>query len=157
MNKCHVVAIFTIELIIAATLMNVCLAIEPVEVNSAIDQAEIALTSASVAVDRAYSAGADISELLNKLSIAGDLLSEADMALRAGNYETANLLAIKSENALDGIASNANQLKADAEKTKTNTLLLTVAGSSVGLVLLVVLGIIGWWFLRKRYTSEPQN
>ncbi|UCH01645.1 MAG: hypothetical protein JSV20_07270, partial [Candidatus Bathyarchaeota archaeon] len=147
MKKFQIFAFCIIALIFAGVCMPACCAVDVVEATEAINQAELSLNSAFVAVAEGYKAGADIEELLENLDIAGDFLSEAHMAFRSGDYETANSLAVESGNAVEDIATMANRLMANADNEKTRLLVLTVGGSCIGLILLLVFGIVGWKFL----------
>ncbi len=151
MKKLRIVAFCIVALTFAAVYMPVCFAVDVVEATEAINQAELSLNSAFVAVAEAYEAGADIKELLENLDIAGDFLSEAHMAFRSGDYETASELAVKCGNAVEDIVALANRIVANAEQEKTQLLILTVGGSCTGLILLLVFGVVGWKFLKKHY------
>ncbi|MCW3997873.1 MAG: hypothetical protein NWF10_04815 [Candidatus Bathyarchaeota archaeon] len=154
MKECRAIAICIVALIFAVGYVPVCFAVDVVEATSAINQAELSLNSAFVAVAEADDAGADVVRLLDKLDVAGDFLSGAHLAFRAGDHESASLLAVECSNSVEGLATDAGWLKADAERTKTNNLLLTAVGSGVGLVLLLVLGIVGWRVFKKRYSER---
>jgi hypothetical protein len=148
-KSCGSVAICLIVLmLLAAWFVPACFAVDAVEANAAIGQAERDLGSAYVAVAEAEGAGADVSVLLNKLEGAGDFLSEAYSAFRVGDYENASVLAMECSNAVEGVAGDAARLKTDAESDR---LLLSSVGSSVGLVLLLVFGFLGWKLLKRRY------
>jgi hypothetical protein len=155
LKSCRRVAVCTAALVLfAVCLVPICHAVDAVEANAAIDEAEHALGSGYVVAAEAEDAGANVSMLLNKLGSASALLSAAHVAYRARDYENASALAIECNHAAEGIAGDALSLKADAEKTVSDRLLLTVAGSCVGLVLLGVFGFIGWRFLKRRYYSR---
>jgi hypothetical protein len=132
-------------------LVPACFAIDAVEASGAIDQAECDLGSAFAMVAEAEGAGADVSVLLNKLGSASDSLSEAYAAFRTGDYENASLLANECSHAVEGITGDAGRLKVDAERNRNDNLLLTVTELGVGLVLLLVLGFLGWRFLKRWY------
>ena len=151
MKKCQVIIVCIVALILAVEYTPPCFAVDAVEATSAINQAELSLNSAFVAVAKADDAGADVAKLLDKLDAAGDFLSEAHIEFRAGDYEDASLLAVECSSTVEGLATEADLLRAGAERTKTDNLLLTVVGSGAGLVLLLVLGIEGWRVLKKRY------
>jgi hypothetical protein len=55
---------------------------------------------------------------------------------------------MECSNAVEGVAGDAARLKTDAESDR---LLLSSVGSSVGLVLLLVFGFLGWKLLKRRY------
>jgi hypothetical protein len=142
---------FAVWILAAVTFVPACFAVDATGANAAIGQAERDLCSAYVAVDNAEAAGADVSALLNELRGAADSLSQAWAAFRTADYANANMLAVKCSHALNGVAVDAANLKIDAEKEHSDSLLLSGAGSCVGLVLLLVFGLLGWKLLKKRY------
>ena len=141
----------TVFMLLAVWLVPCCFAVDAVEADAAIGQAERDLGSAYVAVAEAEGAGADVSVLLNKLEGAGGFLSAAYSAFRAGDYENASVLAMDCNRAVEGVAGDAALLKTDAERAESDRLLLSSVGSSVGLVLLLAFGFLGWKFLKQRY------
>jgi len=141
----------TVSMLLAVWLVPTCLAVDANEASVAINQAERDLGLAFAMVAEAESAGADVSALLNKLDIAGDFLSEAKAAFGTGDYENANPLAVDCSHTVEGLADDAASLKLDAEKAQSDRLLFTAMWSGVGLVLLLVLGFLGWKFLKRRY------
>jgi len=143
-----------VSVLIAVWLVPACFAIDAVEASGAISQAERDLGSAYAVVAEAEGAGADVSVLLNKLGSAGDFLSEAYVALRAGEYGNASSLAAECSHSVAGIAGDAARLKADAERARSDRLLFTAGGSGVGLVLLLVFGFFGWRFLKRWYSRR---
>ena len=159
---CRIIAICLIaSMLLAVCLVPACFAVDIVEASSAISQAERDLGSAYVAVAEAEGVGADVSVLLNKLGSAGDFLSKAYVALRAGDYGNASMLAMECSHAVDGVAGDAARLKADADRARNDRLPLTVTESGVGLVLLLVLGFLGWkllkrWYFRRALDMKPQ-
>jgi len=128
-----------------------CFAADAAEARTAINEAESSLNYAFTTVTFAEDAGASIEGLTEQLEIAGDFLSEAHLEFRAENYEAAIHLAAECSNAVNGLADEAVRLMDKTEREKTDSLVLTLAGSGVGLILLVVLGIAGWNFLKKRH------
>lgn len=147
---CHVVAICIVIAVLAVGYIPESFAVSAVEADDAINNAELNLNSAFIAVAHANDAGANVTRFLEKLDLAVDLLSEAHLAFRAGDYEAASLTAVKCSNAVDGIVAEANQLTADAERKEANDLILTVAESGIGLVLLFFISVIFWDILKKR-------
>jgi hypothetical protein len=140
-----------VAVLLAVWLVPACFAVDAVEASGAISQAERDLGSAYAVVAEAEGAGADVSVLLNKLGSAGDFLSEAYAAFRTGDYADASALAMECSHAIEGVADDAARLKTDAEAARSNRLLFAVVESSVGLVLLVVFGFLGWKLLKQRY------
>jgi len=104
--------------------------------------------------DEAEGAGADVSALLNKLDSAGGFLSAASFAFKSGSYENASVLAMACSSAVEGIVEDAALLTTDAEKTHSDSVLLTVAESAAGLVLLLIFGLVGWKLLKRKYFKQ---
>lgn len=142
--------------LIMATLLAIwfvpaCLAADASGATGSMRQAEHDLNLAYVAVAEAEDAGASVSALLNTLGSAGDLLSKAYAAFEAGDYDNSIMLSMDCSHSVEGIATKAANLKVDAERARSDGLLIAVAESSVGLVLLLALGLVGWKFLKRRY------
>ena len=154
-KSCRSVAVcLAVSMLLAVLFVPVCFAVDAVEASGAIGQAERDLGSAYVVVAEAEGAGADVSVLLDKLGGAGDFLSEAYVAFRAGDYGNASLLAMQCTHVVEGVAGDAARLKADAERAHGDRLLLTATASGVGLVLLLVFGFSGWKFLKRWYSRR---
>ncbi|MEM2105889.1 MAG: hypothetical protein QXV21_05420 [Candidatus Bathyarchaeia archaeon] len=131
--------------------VNTCFAVGQAEADLALEEAEKDLSSAYVSVAEADGAGANVSELLVRLELAGTLLAEANNAYRVGDYERAYSLAVNCSDAVNGVVSDALSLKSEAEEAYNQGLFFNACVSSVGLSLLFVLSLFGWMFLRKKY------
>jgi hypothetical protein len=143
-----------VAILLAIWLVPVCLAVDAVEANASIGQAERDLGSAYAVVAEAERFGANVSALLNKLGSAGDSLSGAYAAFKTGDYAGASALATECSYAAKGVADDAARLTTDAEVARYNRLFFAVVGSSVGLVLLAVFGLLGWRLLKWRYSRQ---
>jgi hypothetical protein len=150
----HRISLLLFLFLIAIQLMPTCSAFNSDEAADAISLAGQDLGSAYSAVADAEKVGVDVTELQAKLSVSGDFLSEANIAFSIGDYENARLLAIESNRGLEGVASDATRLKGEAENTHNDLVFLTVFGSSIGLFLVIVLGSLGWRFLKKWYSRQ---
>ncbi len=150
-NKSCRLLIFIALLLSAIMFAPVCSAVSVDEASIALNQANQDLNSAFNAVSLASGSGADVASLLGKLSVAGNDLSEANIAFRVGDYENAYVNALACSNALKGVGDEASHLLVSAEGAHSQKVLLTMIGSGVGFLLLIVLGLLGWRFLSKRY------
>ena len=150
-KKSKVIAFCFVALAFVAGCIPACFGIDVVGASEAINQAEMKIALAFSAVADAYNAGADVKELLEKLVVAGDFLTEANMAFRSGDFETAYSLALNCRSNIENLDTEAEVLMANVYAEKNNLIIWTVTGSFVGLILLVVLGIIGWRFLKRHY------
>jgi len=144
MRAIQTIAFCIVVLAFAAATLPSCYAIDAVDANLALTEAESKLNVAFESVAEAEAAGANTENLLSQIKVAGDLISEAHFAFRAGDYETAVSLAAECSSSIEGLVLEAVNLTSEAEEERLNSLILTVAGSGTGLVLLIILGIVGW-------------
>ena len=132
----------------------VCFAVDVDQARSNVSRAEQTLGSVYVQVADAAASGADVSGLLNKLDVAGSYLSGAFAALKNEDYEQALQKAASCENELTGLEEQAVSLKVEAKDASDFGLLESVIGSFIGLVLVIVLGFIGWRILKRTYLKR---
>jgi len=154
MKSYKAAAIFLAMSTFLVACMPGCLAVDSITAVNAVNAAELGLNSVFVAVAEAENAGADVQKLLAQLEIAGDLLSAAYLAFRANNFEAAVSIAEECKKAIAGIRNEADRLRAEADRTKTDTLLLNVFLSSLGLILLLIFSVVGWRALKKRFLGH---
>jgi len=131
--------------------MTTCFAADKAVADEALIDAENDLASAYVAVAEAEGAGANVCELLAKLTIAGNLLADANNSYRLSDYDNAYSCAANCSNIVNGIISEASSLKLEAEQVYKERLFATAAMSSAGLSVLFVLSLFAWRFLKKKY------
>jgi len=124
------------------------------EAESEIQEAVTALSSVYVAVLEAERSGADVSGLLVGLSSGGDLLAEAQMRYRNGDFDGAVYYADLSVESVEGLMDEAGQLKALALAEHEERSFVTVAGSGVAVVVIVLASVVGWRLLKRRYLSK---
>jgi hypothetical protein len=96
----------------------------------------------------------NVTQLVIRLQVAGDLLDDAHNAYRIGDYDTAYSSASNCSSEALGIASQAASLKVQAEQASSNALFFTVTLSSVVLSVFFVLSLLGWRFLKNRYEKR---
>jgi hypothetical protein len=132
-------------LIMMVWLVHGCFAVDASEAGKAIGQAERDLTAAYVKVTEADGAGADVSVLLNELNSAGAYLSSAN------DYDSASVLATDCINSVKGVASEAANLESYAQAVHSNMILSAVFVFIFGVVFIIVLGFVGWEFLKRRH------
>ena len=120
------------------------------EASSAIKEAEDALEQAFLAVLEAEMVGANVSVLMVKLSDAGGLLAEAEMAYRVGNFSEVIRKAEQCFRLVEGVAVEALSLKSRALVDAHRVFMQTVSFSLVGAIMFFVALFFVWsWF--KRY------
>ena len=121
------------------------------DARSAVAEASQRVNTCYSAAADAAKAGANVSDLLLTLNEAGGLLSKAELALAKGEFDSASTFAHLSEERLVGFEDVAVGLKDSASGFRTLDFAFGVVGSSVGAVLVVVLGFLLWPFLKKKY------
>ena len=120
-------------------------------VNLSLIEAEAVLTSAYEAVLKAEQAGANVSVLLDKLNLGGDYLAEAHVWYRIGAFENASDFAGLCYDAVAGVRGESLELQVEATRVGDSVFNRTVIGSTVGVVISVVLCFVAWRFFRHRY------
>jgi len=101
------------------------------------------------AVAEADAAGANVTALLARLGEAGELFSNAELAVGVGDFDSAVDLAGQSQIKLDGFAVEAEALTEEAIQEKYFDFLF-VAGSGVGAVGVVCGGFVAWRLMKRR-------
>ncbi|MEM2779693.1 MAG: hypothetical protein QW791_02310 [Candidatus Bathyarchaeia archaeon] len=120
------------------------------EADSKILLAEEEVLNCYRAVYEAEKAGANVSELLNRLNEAGWLLSQAKHAYKCGDYDLAVSLADQSLTELAGFVDEAEGLRVNAEHARFLDFMVNFVGSAVGAVAIVVGGYGVWLYLKRR-------
>jgi hypothetical protein len=150
--------VFLASLILLAfsTLVTagVCLAVSESEAESKVGEAEVAVSSAYVAVLDAEKSGADVSGLLMNLTYAGEFLAEAQTCYRNGDFGGAVYYADLSVRSVDGLVGEAGRLKALAMDEYKERVFQTVAGSGVAVGVIVLVSVVGWLLLKRRYFEK---
>jgi hypothetical protein len=101
----------------------------------------------------AEGAGANISSLTASLNEAGALLSQAESAYSANDFDTARNLAVQSQGMLGNFVSEANVLKENATAQRFWDFMINVVGSVIGTVAVLVGGVVVWLFLKKKFET----
>jgi len=119
--------------------------------------ARAAVAQASQRVNACYSvaanaakAGANVSGLLVTLDDAGLVLSGAELALGRGEFDSASTMAHLCEEKLVGFEDGAVSLKDSAVRVGFLDFAFGIVGSAVGSVLVVVVGVVVWFYLKRR-------
>jgi hypothetical protein len=121
------------------------------EAASALVTSENSVISAYQALSNASEAGANVSSLLVRLNDAGWFLSRAQIAFKSGDFDSALEYAVQCQEKLDGFAADADALKKNAVYEHYMDFLVNVAGPIVGIVSVVCLSLIIWFFLKREY------
>jgi len=120
----------------------------------AINQAEDVVASAYEAVLGAEQAGANVSSLIVQLNDAGEFLAEAHVAYRLGDFDGAIVSANQCSAIGESVESEADDLRVQVYGSRVMDSWLTVAGSLVGVVLVVFGSYWSWRVFRRRYYRE---
>ena len=147
-------------LLIFAYVLPVCFAVDIDQAGDGISRAEQTLGLAYNAVAGAAASGADVSDMLQKLDVAGSLLSEAHADFRGGDYDNALGKAVSCENALIGLVDQATSLRTEALRSSNERFIVSGISSVVGLILVLVFGFLGWrslkrWHFRRVLDMKP--
>ncbi len=121
---------------------------------SAISMAQSELVTCYEAARMAEASGANISQLTRTLNDAGSLLSRAELAFSTGDNDSAQSLAIQSQNELTSFISEANSLQTSASQIRSNSFLLNFVGSISGTIAVIVGSLIVWFLLKRKYRAE---
>ena len=98
-------------------------------------------------------AGANVTALLSDLDDAGQLLSNASLAFQDGDYDSAYSLAVQSNSTLVGFEVNATSLKNTAVQQGRVVFWVDIVGSTVGAFAVIVIGVLLWFHLKRRYVK----
>ncbi|MDH5754675.1 MAG: hypothetical protein OEY95_05685 [Candidatus Bathyarchaeota archaeon] len=135
-------------------LTGVCLAVSESEAESKIGEAEMAVSSAYVAVLEVEKSGGNVSGLLIKLDSGAEFLAEAQMCFRNEDFGNAVYYADLSVQSVEGLVEEAEQLKALAIAESEERCFLTVATSGVAVAVIVFGSVVGWRLFRGRYFGK---
>jgi hypothetical protein len=120
----------------------------------------VSLQAANVAINQAYTnvqalenTGQNVSQLIARLSTAGDLLSQAE-----NSYKSGDLTNVASK--ADGAALTAAQVNSDATAIlrttngSQNSLLTTIALSAIGIAVIILILALVWRRLKRNYYKK---
>jgi hypothetical protein len=125
--------------------------------STAISSAQTSILDCYNAAKDAEAAGANITVLVGTLNEAGSLLSQAESAYTANDFDTAYNLAVQSQNTLNGFVAEANALRDTAVQQKNQEFLVNVVGSVIGTFLVIAAGLAAWFFLKKKYETTQAH
>ena len=124
------------------------------DARAAVAQASLRVSACySVAADAAK-AGANVTGLLAALDDAGLVLSGAELALGRGEFDSAATLATLCEEKLVGFEDAAVGLRDSAVRAGFLDFAFGVVGSAVGSVVVVFVGVVVWFYLKRRYARR---
>jgi hypothetical protein len=120
---------------------------------TAISSAKNTLLTCYNAAKEAEAAGVNITVLTATLNEAGLLLSQAEAAYAASDFDAAFNLATQSQNRLSNLVGEANALKETATQQRDQDFLVNVVGSVIGTFAVIVAGSLAWLFLKRKYKT----
>jgi len=118
---------------------------------SALTGAEETTASAYESVLEAEKEGANVSSLLVQMNVAGQLLAEAQVAYRIGNFGEAVRLAGICLEISERVRNEADDLRIRAYESRVMGFWLTVSGSLVGAFSVGFGGFWGWRVFKRHY------
>jgi len=121
---------------------------------TSIEKAEDALVSAFQDVLKAERVGANVSALLAQLNDAGELLAEARIAYRLGDFDEAVLSANLCSEIGEGVRDEADELRVEAYGLLVFGSWLAMAGSIVGVVAVGFGSFWGWRVFKRHYVRR---
>jgi hypothetical protein len=128
------------------------------DVARAISSAKSTMLSCYSAAKEAEAAGANITAIVGTLNEAGSLLSHAELAYSAGDFDAALSFAVQSQNTLNSFIEEANALKETGTQQQITDFLINVVGSILGAFAVLAAGFVVWLFLKKKYVpAEAHN
>ena len=135
-------------------MTGVCALVSESEAELRIGEAEMAVSSAYVAVLEAERSGANVSVLLIKLNSGGEFLAEARMSYRNGDFGSVVYYADLSVQSVGGLVEEAEGLRALSIDEFKERSFQTVTASSLAVVLIVLGCFVGWRFFKRRYFEK---
>jgi hypothetical protein len=102
-------------------------------------------------------AGANVTALLVSLNEAGKLLSRAKLSFEQGDFDSAISLADEVQSNLIDFAAEAEALTETAIWENFWSLFVTVAGSVVGIVVVVLSSFVAWLLIKRRFGRRARG
>lgn len=143
--------LFVLCVLMLSGLTVVCRADSKANASQAIADAEQRVFSCYGAVTDAAKAGANVTVLLSNLTVAGNLLSKADLAFENGDFNSSQPLALQSQQVLEGFEAEADVLRQTAAQDRSQDFAVNVVGSSAAAVVVVLCAFVVWAALKTRY------
>lgn len=152
MGSCSKLFVFSVFLIV---LLSVSLptvgAVDEDTAIQAINQAEETVASGYNAVLEAEQAGADVSGLLVRLNVGGEYLAEANVWYRLRVFDDASRFAGLCREVVGDVENEAVELRDEAKRLGEADFAVKMVGSSVGVVVVLIVGFVVWHVFRRRY------
>ena len=121
---------------------------------ASIEGAENVLVSAYQVVLEAEQVGANVSGLLAQLNEAGELLAEAQVAFRLGDFDEVVLSANNCSEIGENVKIEADELRIAAYGSRITGFWFTMTGSMVGVVAVGFGSFWSWRVFKRRYYTR---
>jgi hypothetical protein len=159
--KCSIKRFFKVAVLLLLILMVIGLGLHGSfgvladdDVSSSISAAEDALQRAFVAVLDAENAGANVSALLLKLDVAGENLTDAEMAYKSGSLIEAVSKAEECSALANGIIDEASALKNSALTDARRAEWQTFTFSGIGAFVISIVLALVWIIFKRSYNGK---
>lgn len=139
--------------VVVGCSVDVVLGVSEEEASTVLAAAESNVVVCYSAVAEADEVGANVTALLTRLGEAGELLSLGELAFSKGDYDSALTYAGQSQERLSGFVDEAEDLEELAFNEQYMSFTITILGSVIGVVVVVVGGVVFWFLLKKRVTE----
>jgi hypothetical protein len=146
--------IFLIALLALTLLLGAESALAQSNPAAALQTANDETNAAFNAVLAAEKSGANVTNLVDRLSVGADLLAQAEMAFRKGDSNTAVSKANDAISIAQEVKSSAQSAQHSAIASKQNTFLFTVGASLVGCLILILALFLVWHRIKKYYVRD---
>lgn len=154
MVKCRSFVCFVVFILVFSWFAHACFAVEKVDAEEALIDAENILSSAYVAVLEVEKSGGNVSGLLVKLDSGGRFLVEAQMCYRNGDFVGAVYYADLSVRNVTGLIEEAGQLKVLAVSGYNERFFQTMAASVTAVSVIVLGSVVGWRIFKQRFFEK---
>ena len=143
-------------------LLTMCVCVDIHSVTAQTNAGQSTLNTTRFVIDQAFNgvlaaekAGANVTELLSKLTSATDYLTRAESAYRNGNLTLVESNADAAVKIARRVTSDAQIAKEEAQNTVNNNFWLTIVLTIVGIIVLVLILFIVWRFIKRSYIKDP--
>jgi len=126
------------------------------EVNTSIQLADKAVSSAFEAVSEAETAGGNVTELIVRLNHASDLLDEAMSLSRNGSSDNNVIIELSNNSAeiANSVKNDAANLEASSLSSHDSNFQFIIIASSIGELIFIFFMFIFWHWFKGYYTRK---
>jgi hypothetical protein len=133
-----------------------CRATSETDAQATVNAASQKIATCYEAAAKASRAGANVSSLLQNLTAAGNLLSNAELALEYGNFNSSYALALQSQQLLQGFETQAVSEQNAAARANYWGFMINIVGSLLGTVAVLAGSFAVWTWLKKRSSKRAR-